>query len=84
MAANQMLRRLNRSPGDSYLQAQLRTEEGVKKPLKWDDPEGSEIKKPCRSRASFLFVGVARFELATSWSQTRRDDRATLHPELLG
>ena len=28
-----------------------------------------------------LFVGVAGFEPATSWSQTRRDDRATLHPE---
>ena len=27
------------------------------------------------------FVGMARFELATSWSQTRRDNRATLHPE---
>ena len=27
------------------------------------------------------FVGVAGFEPATSWSQTRRDDRATLHPE---
>ena len=26
------------------------------------------------------FVGVAGFEPATSWSQTRRDDRATLHP----
>ncbi len=26
-------------------------------------------------------VGAARFELATSWSQTRRDDRATLRPE---
>ena len=25
--------------------------------------------------------GVAGFEPATSWSQTRRDDRATLHPE---
>jgi GMP synthase (glutamine-hydrolysing) len=24
---------------------------------------------------------VARFELATSWSQTRRDNRATLHPD---
>ena len=24
---------------------------------------------------------MARFELATSWSQTRRDNRATLHPE---
>ncbi len=34
--------------------------------------------------AGFLFfVGAARFELATSWSQTRRDDRATLRPELL-
>ena len=29
-----------------------------------------------------LQVGMARFELATSWSQTRRDNRATLHPEL--
>ena len=28
-----------------------------------------------------LKVGVARFELATSWSQTRRDDRTTLHPD---
>ena len=28
-----------------------------------------------------VFVGMARFELATSWSQTRRDNRATLHPE---
>ena len=27
------------------------------------------------------FVGVAGFEPATSSSQTRRDDRATLHPE---
>lgn len=27
------------------------------------------------------FVGVARFELATSWPQTRRDNRATLHPD---
>jgi hypothetical protein len=30
------------------------------------------------------FVGMARFELATSWSQTRRDDRTTLHPEPFG
>ncbi len=28
-----------------------------------------------------LFVGVAGFEPATSASQTRRDNRATLHPE---
>ncbi len=27
------------------------------------------------------FVGVAGFEPATSSSQTRRDDRATLHPD---
>ena|GEM_PF-5138093 len=32
-------------------------------------------------RIDSLYVGVARFELATSWSQTRRDDRTTLHPE---
>ena len=30
---------------------------------------------------SLSVVGVAGFEPATSWSQTRRDDRATLHPE---
>ncbi len=29
------------------------------------------------------FVGVAGFEPATSSSQTRRDNRATLHPELV-
>jgi hypothetical protein len=29
-----------------------------------------------------LFVGVAGFEPATSASQTRRDNRATLHPEI--
>ena len=33
---------------------------------------------------SFTSVGVARFELATSSSQTRRDNRATLHPETKG
>jgi hypothetical protein len=27
------------------------------------------------------YVGAARFELATSCSQSRRDDRATLRPE---
>ena len=26
-------------------------------------------------------VGVAGFEPTTSWSQTRRDNRTTLHPE---
>ena len=29
-----------------------------------------------------VIVGVAGFEPATSCSQSRRDDRATLHPEL--
>ena len=33
---------------------------------------------------SIFFVGVAGFEPATSWSQTRRDNRATLHPENVG
>ena len=28
-----------------------------------------------------FFVGAARFELATSCSQSRRDNRATLRPE---
>ncbi len=41
---------------------------------------------PAELRDPMLFyflsvVGVAGFEPATSWSQTRRDDRATLHPE---
>ena len=30
----------------------------------------------------FFVVGAAGFEPATSWSQTRRDDRTTLRPEL--
>ena len=29
----------------------------------------------------FIFVGVAGFEPAASCSQSRRDNRATLHPE---
>ncbi len=29
-----------------------------------------------------LFVGVAGFEPATSCSQSRRDNRATLHPDV--
>gem|GEM_PF-4537186 len=35
------------------------------------------------TRVAFMIfnVGMARFELATSSSQTRRDNRATLHPE---
>jgi hypothetical protein len=39
--------------------------------------KASALQRLCQS-----FVGAARFELATSWSQTRRDDRATLRPEL--
>ena len=42
-----------------------------------------ENKKPFEKSKGSLKVGMARFELATSWSQTRRDNRATLHPELL-
>ena len=34
----------------------------------------------CKLMGSFL-VGVAGFEPATSCSQSRRDNRATLHPE---
>ena len=42
-----------------------------------------KTKKPnCYVQKGHL-VGVARFELATSCSQSRRDNRATLHPELL-
>lgn len=37
-----------------------------------------QIQKPLHE---WLCVGAARFELATSWSQTRRDNRATLRPE---
>jgi hypothetical protein len=39
-----------------------------------------KIKKPQLS-LRFSFVGAAGFEPATSWSQTRRDDRTTLRPE---
>jgi hypothetical protein len=43
----------------------------------------TKTKKPLRisERLDFTGVGVARFELATSCSQSRRDNRATLHPE---
>ena len=45
----------------------------------------SENKNRTNQKISSLScqVGMARFELATSWSQTRRDNRATLHPERL-
>lgn len=42
------------------------------------------IKKPTVAKAMVGEVGAARFELATSWSQTRRDNRATLRPAKLG
>ena len=41
-------------------------------------------KKPNLKKLNLVFVGVARFELATSCSQSRRDNRATLHPEFCG
>lgn len=31
-----------------------------------------------------VLVGVDRFELSASWSQTKRSDRAELHPEIVG
>lgn len=40
-------------------------------------------KKSPESDSELFKVEVARFELATSWSQTRRDNQATLHLELL-
>ncbi len=43
---------------------------------------GRRIKKPPAAMLRRLvFVGVAGFEPATSCSQSRRDNRATLHPE---
>ena len=41
----------------------------------------AELRDPDRRSNSVFIVGVAGFEPATSWSQTRRDNRATLHPE---
>ena len=38
-------------------------------------------KKKTYMKMQVFFVGVAGFEPATSASQTRRDNRATLHPE---
>ena len=38
---------------------------------------------PAELRDPINFVGVAGFEPATSASQTRRDNRATLHPDLV-
>tara|TARA_B100000795_G_scaffold67136_1_gene46102 strand:- start:20718 stop:21041 length:324 start_codon:yes stop_codon:yes gene_type:complete len=42
--------------------------------------QGYFTKKPVQMNWFFYVVGVAGFEPATSSSQTRRDDRATLHP----
>ena len=43
-----------------------------------------EVLYPAELRArNSNFVGVAGFEPATSASQTRRDNRATLHPETI-
>ena len=41
-------------------------------------------KKSPPTKVSVDKVGAARFELATSWSQTRRDNRATLRPAKWG
>ena len=51
---------------------------------------GSSLKKGYKKTLNYLIikglfellVGVAGFEPATSSSQTRRDNRATLHPEI--
>ena len=40
-------------------------------------------KKAEQKNVQLLLVGVAGFEPATSASQTRRDNRATLHPEMV-
>ncbi len=42
-----------------------------------------ENKKKPDENSSGFFVGVAGFEPAASTSQTWRDNRATLHPEIV-
>ena len=44
---------------------------------------GTEVKKK-RGMIAHPPVGAAGFEPATSWSQTRRDDRTTLRPDRVG
>ncbi len=44
---------------------------------------GVNQNKKASSKNELALVGVAGFEPATSASQTRRDNRATLHPEWL-
>src|SRR5690606_10799977 len=41
----------------------------------------AELRTRTQQFNGLCVVGVAGFEPATSWSQTRRDNRATLHPE---
>ena len=40
---------------------------------------GGKKEKPLNTCG--FFVGVARFELATTWSQTRYANQTALHPE---
>jgi hypothetical protein len=42
----------------------------------------AELRDHSRVKLRIFKVGVAGFEPATSASQTRRDNRATLHPEI--
>ena len=44
--------------------------------------ELTQNKKPI-TKCNWFFVGVAGFEPAASTSQTWRDNRATLHPEMI-
>ncbi len=67
---------------DGFAVRTIRINEGVR--LIYSVGKGfSENKNRTNQNNSNLScqVGMARFELATSWSQTRRDNRATLHPE---
>ena len=53
------------------------------------EPMTASLEGRCSIQLSYepiaaLCVGVAGFEPATSASQTRRDNRATLHPENCG
>ena len=51
-------------------------------PAELRDQKKKEIHRLSADMQTNLLVGVAGFEPATSSSQTRRDDRATLHPEV--
>ena len=57
---------------------------GKNKTFSAESRQKKAIKKPnilIIKSLGFYLVGVAGFEPATSCSQSRRDDRATLHPE---